>query len=531
MSTSRVFAVLFILTAAVASFGQPMPGVPCTSDSHQTNPSQVQWNWDPHFIALTRLGNQYMPSLGDGDSMTEPLWRYSAMSYRDGERWGASGMQETWYIARDNAIGRSPLFRLYSPSYSDHMDSLQSNEGASFGFASDLTHGYVWNGSRPAGTSPLARYFNGSIFDHRLWFPGVTPPNYVWDQQSLGYGYKRYGNQLDRCSAITYSPKNRISNSVVTVSHYELWGNAIGSAVYQGMELVADKDIGYLVQGTIFPAAPAEALVNPTQSGGVDSYNGSNTRLWAGSPVLSQAASSNPTLQTATFDTWVKPMNYAGNVWTGSDGNSPMLWRGQMHRITTLTYTTGNGYSYPEVISVTTGANLDSDMDDAAAALYAPETNLNSTFWLLAGPLGGHSSMVVKKYDAPTDTTTVFPSPAVQTGGTWICNDDFTTACSPWTGAIVSSTSADFAEGIVNDDTAPQGTKALKVMFWCDGALNCDTAHQLFILDSFANRTIGKTQYGAATTHWIVGPEAIVRHRMRQIYCDRTGACIPNNTP
>src|SRR6185436_4881314 len=67
-----MIAVVFLLLVAPP----PASAQQCTQGTNDNNPSGPldSYTWSNDFIALTRLGSHYMPSYGDGDSMTEPFW-------------------------------------------------------------------------------------------------------------------------------------------------------------------------------------------------------------------------------------------------------------------------------------------------------------------------------------------------------------------------------------------------------------------------------------------------------------------------
>jgi hypothetical protein len=98
------------------------------------------FDWTPHYEQLTRLTDEYIPTLGDGDSKTVPIWESTT---------GATGqLQETWYVARRGAtdcpVGTDELYRTYSSSLLNYRDAPVENDAA--GYTTDAVLGCPWTG-------------------------------------------------------------------------------------------------------------------------------------------------------------------------------------------------------------------------------------------------------------------------------------------------------------------------------------------------------------------------------------------------
>jgi len=336
-ATARLTALLSLfLTALSLALGTVANAEVCEAPSGNPPACQATYDWEDHFIKLTRLGNHWMPNFGDGDSMSLPFRLDQGTSFP----FGSDGFHETWYISRDQIPNTAPFYRVYSSLLSDHMDDKNSNPAPSLGYTQELVHGYAFTTSEP-GTAPISRYVDWSISDHQTWLPNSTPSGYTlgaaWTDRR---GYPRFGNKLDQCSVKTagLAAGNTRQNSVFQMRLNAIWGNAVGEITYlpTGEQLVSHT-VGDMVNTAIFYGGAScngtLMQLNPTQSGGADCADYGNTRRWAGSPVIS--TSSGGTSQ-QWFETITKPLNFCHDDFVGTDAWSPLLWRGLFRVRTTL---------------------------------------------------------------------------------------------------------------------------------------------------------------------------------------------------
>ncbi|HEX2122759.1 MAG TPA: hypothetical protein VHL59_14070 [Thermoanaerobaculia bacterium] len=490
--------------------------------------TQQPLDWQTHFVALSRLGNHYMPQFHDGDSMTEPFWLTGGAN----PGFGSDGFRETWYIPRENLANTAALYRNYKPDFANHLDSWIAGEA---GYTFEFTHGYPWT-TQKAGTRPLTRYLNGTIFDHRLWFKSAAPGGYAVDAVMSSqngvprYGYERFGNLLDRCQtlAVAYSAANKLENATLRVEFNKIWGNAIGKITHKptGRQIV-DEDLGAMVQSTIFHGTSADTptsccLVNPTEAGGVDIANYGNTRRWAGSPILSTTA-----IGTSTRETVVKPMNFPFNAFIGTDRFTPLLWNGTFRKTVTLGYTAGST-THNDVLRIVYGAKLDADASPAMISSYA-STNLNNTFWLWRDQVAATMAETRVEVRNLTNNTVVqtYNLPAYFTEQ-YVCNDFSGPICARHRGLVMYSTnSSTLAYGVMRRDTA-DGPTAVKFMNWCNGGdSSCTFGRAEVVFDYFKFKGLNTSSYTSETVFLVVAAPATVRTRLRQIYCQETGACVP----
>jgi hypothetical protein len=521
MSRSRLFktAALLLPLAFAAAPGRAQF---CGTNENNPAPMLPAFDWQSNFVALTRLGNHYMPTFGDGDSMTEPFWLQGGQ----GTPFGSDGLHETWYISRDQLSGTAPFYRLIGGT--DHMDSHDPNEASGLGYHQEFLHGYPWT-TQKAGTSPLTRYIKGSIFDHRTWLADQIPAGYntdlVWNAASgiPRFGYQRFGNLLDYCYVYPIAYVDNLSNAKLRIDFNKVWGNAIGKITWlpTNQQLVREQ-IGAMVQSTLFTATGTDApgtccIYNPTQSGGADIYNFGNTKRWAGSPILSSSYSgTNPRSQI----TELKPFNFTFNAWQGNDPWSPLMWRGTFLKTTTLGYNL-DGTVYDDVIKIRFQAKEDADAPAAMLDLH----NMNNTFWLSLNPFGdgNTNSLTIELLTAQTGAVSNLGYPP---GG---FNTDILVSNPVGKAVVVSNLAATFSVGIYS----PTDVDFYKILYFCDGAApsggTCPSAFQTIVLDTFNDKTLTTTYVHNEDVYMVVGTRAAVIQRIRRVHCHLNGGINCNS--
>lgn len=525
-------ALLFTLLAPPAHAQQCIQGW----DDNNPQASEIPFAWSNDFIAMTRLISYYMPSFGDGDSMTEPFWLNGGMAMP----FGSDGPRETWYVPRDNLSGTAPFYRLLGGD--NHMDSDNPNEASDIGYHMEFLLGYPWT-SQKVGTKAISRYFNANIFDHRTWLNTQTPSGYSlnrrWDTASgtPRYGYERYANKLQWCDAQdTGYIGNSIANTQIKVDFNKVWGNAIGRIYWKGTNpwtQLVRENIGAMVQSTIFNTAPKYVNgvlqpdvccdYNPTQSGGWDMANVGNTRRWAGSPVISASFPSS-----TKHVTEVKPFNFPIGIWTNADQYTPLMWKGTFRRTTTLGLTIGTT-TYQDVLLM----SFDAKRDDSG--VRSTNHNLDNTHWLNMNPLGDGNvpntdpaGFRIERVDLNSGATQLVAHPPdrfdLTNGGQRILLP------MDGGGVMFSKNDGTFAIGFHHARTPLDPSKAnFQIMFWCDGATvvngSCPFANQTLTFDSFAVHDLGLTYDPAKqqNTYMVLGTRTNVIRRLRQIECVRTG--------
>ncbi|HEX3764841.1 MAG TPA: hypothetical protein VHW23_39365 [Kofleriaceae bacterium] len=523
MRRSGVAIALFVLAACDLDTAPPT-AAPGTATAVS---AALSYDWQSSFIALTRLGNLYMPNFGDGDSMTDPWWLFDGTA----PPFGADGFHETWYISRDALAGTGPFYRLFSPNLSDHMDSVDPSDASGLGYHEEFLHNYPWTTQQP-GMLPLTRYLRGDIFDHRTWLNSAPPAGYAsdltWNAASgiPRFGYQRFGNLPDQASVLAAGYAS-LQNSVMRIDYNRIWGNAIGRITYLPTQTqLVREQIGAMVQSTIFSGsgnAPTGCCTyNPTQSGGTDVANYGNTTRWTGSPVISN------TITGTTQVTEVRPLNFTTNAWAGNDAFSPLMWRGTFRKTHQLGYSI-NGTQFNDVFHMGFEPKLDS-----LSVLGNDGFNLNNTFWLNMAPFGDGNAgtLALHLLDATTGTLSALPLPPGKFNNeTTVCS-----GCTATTGSvnvnqspvskavIVSNASGSFALGVFS----PTQLRQYAAMYWCDGQVptngTCPAAFQAIVLNTFnIGEVLSTTYQHNEDVFMVVGTRAVVAQRIHSIYCSLHG--------
>lgn len=487
--------------------------------------SQKTYPWENEFVALHRIGNYYMPSFNGGHSMSLPF----GAGVNDADRpYGSDGFHETWYIPRDALSGTSAFSRAYNPSNADHID-LPGTAGSG-GYAFELLHGYPWT-TQKSGTLPITRYIRFSpTFDHRTSLfssPGAgispTPAGYQVDavfSTANGiplYGFQRFNNCLAR-NAITPYPnaltyQDTLNNGTLQIDFNRVWGNAIGRITYlpTGQQVVNGDDIGSLVQGALFEGASTLddpntcCRLNPTEAGAVDLNWYANTLRWTGSPVISVNRSSGS--GTSTLTTVLKPLNFTTDIGATSpngagstDAFSPLLWRGNFQKTTTLGYAVGSQV-LPNVVKLRFEAMLDSDLPGPASLAY----NMQNAFYFQGVPVSYFDVL-----DLQYGTKTTLSSRS----GTVLAStlNDTTKA------AVASTADRAFAIGVFR--LAQSSSPLLRFDF------NHDSASTALTFSTFANHNLNRNGYDEREEAFLaVGPTDVVETQLRAVYCQQTGLC------
>lgn len=468
------------------------------------DPGKPSYPWQDHYIQLTRVGNHWMPTFGNGDSLSIRFDQDNGNNYP----FGSDGFHETWYIPASNLSGTAPLYRLYSPTYQDHMDAPDPNAGASLGYSSEFILGYPYTTQKP-GTSPITRYIKGDIFDHRTWLASPAPPGYslgvAWSTATSTprYGYQRFANLPDQCAVQTaaLAMDSRLENSKLRVRFNPIWGNAIMEITHKptGKQIV-QPSIGDMLQFVLWYGGTGGRQLNPTQSGGADSGTGyGNTTRYAGSPVISTVfTGANP----STMTTEVKPLDFNHDLFQGNDPFHPLLWRGTFRATTTLSCRL-NGVLREDVIFRRDEAILDPDTTVAGVANFAS----GGWFW---GQRWGDcrtNSLIAKVIDLATGAVVTQQA---------ICDTVLEETANPvGKGIMVTSTDGTFAIGLAS--LGPQ----FRIAAWSRCPLGCNnTLYQILVIDTMTWHSLSKTQWRTTESYWVIGSPTDVQQRLVEIYQD-----------
>lgn len=522
----------------------------------ETTADKRVFDWDEHFVKLSRVGTIFMPSFSNGDSMSRPYWADADLS--NGYPWGAPGWDETWYMPADSGTGRATLYRLYSGQQQDHMDSESPTEGAFFGYSNEGPVGNPWTNWAP-GRQAIARYFNSTYFDHRTERPNLSLSDvngsgqtitygmeFQWDGSSRPalYGYPRFGTRYNtmnwpadgRC-AVLNNPQTyqyTLDNGTVRVEFNRDWGNAIQKIFFDGRQLVDGYDIGMMVQTCLWIDAGhggdnPNFILNPTESGGDDPYNPGFTFRWAGSPIVSVTppAAFNPSNPAPiTLTTVLKPLNFASDSFYQTDWNEtsptqPLLWRGTFTRPTTLGYQSNTGY-LNNVIKMGFGAQLDSDVTDTTR--YG-NTHMNPTFWLYLHNFGTNGTATTAATDAQTAIRYAWFNAATNSDSAVTSGIGEQTRFGADTtnhALIAYANGGGFAVGIFSKNVINNQIYRYESSVGC--VAECDANEEILIMNvnDFKDIRSGQTN---SDSYMVIGTLAQVKSSIRKIYCTETGSC------
>ena len=259
---------------------------------------------------------------------------------------GSTFNGQMYYVPSAHGSGVHAVFRLVSPSGTDHMDSLSSNEG---GYTNEGILGYPYD-TQVTGTCALDRWVSGITGDHATAFCGENLSGSGYSLAgSLGYGYPRYGNTGVQLVSVAGSQVTVKANLVTGGAVWELWWN--------GKEFINDHDFGRQLSWSIFLTPQPETDYNPGEVG--DIYGGNAVAVppfglpvpagWAhGSPLIAYSVVGT-TLQTTT-----QPLDYDPRPFGGGP-NNPVLWKGTFAKEVDLDFS-----GDPNIIRWTTQVTLPS---------------------------------------------------------------------------------------------------------------------------------------------------------------------------
>jgi hypothetical protein len=154
--------------------------------------------------------------------------------------------------------------------------------------------------------------------------------------------------------------------------------------------------------------------------------------------------------------------------------------------------------------------------------------NMNNTFWLWRDTISTAADLRVEERDLTTNTFVRNLTIPAYFNENWACNTNQGNPCQQHRGYVAySAANATLAYGVMRRDNA-DAPLAFKFMNWCSGGNStCTTGRAELVFDFFKRRSLSTTSYQTETVFLVVGPPADVRTRLRQIYCQETGACVP----
>lgn len=138
-------------------------------------------------------------------------------------------MQQIAYIAADDTTSTDPLYRYYGSG--DHRDSCSNSIPD---YTREGTLGYIYNSSG-TGMSAIRDYYSGT--DHATSVPAISG---YFPSETLGYGYKRYGNDLEDLLSVSWGD--------ITVECNRVFGGALWHINYDGVQFINNFAQGRQVQ-------------------------------------------------------------------------------------------------------------------------------------------------------------------------------------------------------------------------------------------------------------------------------------------
>ncbi|WP_437573561.1 hypothetical protein [Sorangium sp. So ce887] len=254
--------------------------------------------------------------IGGERTVTRMIWRVKVGTRPDhmstiqaGERDSFPSDGSVWYLPASAISGTAPLYRLLSPSGTDHMDSTTPGEG---GYRTEHTlgHGFTSSGGAP-GLSRLYRTYSSTTGDHGTRSANeVLPAGYADEALSI-HGWSRYNNAVTSMMSTTAGG--------VTIKSNKVAGGAIAHWTHDGTQYINNFDFGRMLQSAMFFDDGAGAR-NPTEAGDAYTYPALPASQRHGAPLIS--ASSTSTSQS----TRALPLEW--DVWpVGGSDTSPVVWK------------------------------------------------------------------------------------------------------------------------------------------------------------------------------------------------------------
>lgn len=312
-----------------------------------------------------------------------------------------------FYVPAEGGAERTPLYRMYKSSMSDHMVSTNSGEG---GYATEGVLGYPWT-SLALAPNRLIRNYCSSPYDHALQVNSDIWPNYT--KEPLGaYGYRRY--EQDRTLFST------VSAGGVTVTSNLVAGGTLWSWKYRDVEYVNSFDFGRQIQCSFAPGLSPDTTLsnpdgsNPTEGGDIYCHTSATTptpQTFHGSPCIQATVSPgvSPIQRTRAV-----PLDWHPERFGGGPSN-PVVWR-QLEIGKELTL---NFMGLGAVAKYTTIVKTPNPIEPCAIEIptgYMPEIFTRAYFYY------ADTATIVGPYESSLLTTAVGRLPKY--GGVIVCTED-----------------------------------------------------------------------------------------------------------
>ena len=411
----------------------------------------------------------------------------STTSYTEASQF--SQVKQLYYIPKNSATGRNPLYRLYN-GVNNHMTSIITNEG---GYALEGILGYPWNNStKPNGATQMFRGFNSSNGDHALMsghdmFAGYTQENF-----SERYGYHRFGGNV--------TPLFTLAGNKITVKSNLAAGGTIWEWIWNGKQFIDNLDYGREMQSSM---SFSTNIALPTEGG--DYLHTSNKQYMHGSPILTY--SNNITANVKTQTTRAIPLEWNYTDYNGGDAHAPVIyanWQlGKDIRLDDTSLNLGSGYNHlrDQVVRYDT-------------VLYTPITLTNANIEIPTAYLKAEFKRAFQ-YDA-TNTDINAGTYEVQNSdfsnlGNGTYHRQFSVSAG---GAIYATQDLNYAIGVYGS-TPAIGGKAMYYTVWKFGSLTNPSVTKWSAGNGWSTFTAGENRF---TTYIATGTLDDVRVIMRRLY-------------
>ena len=213
---------------------------------------------------------------------------------------------QMFYLPKLSDPLRVSLNRLFH-SYTDHMDSLSTNEG---GYSFESSLGNPWLAAfSPLGTSQLIRGFNPITGDHSLMSNFLNFPGYNNEYMTV-YGYPRFGGGTSLFE---------LNGSEVTVKSNLAAGGTIWELWWNGKQFVNHLDYGREIQSSL---SFSDGAAGPTEGG--DQLAGDDKNFMHGAPIASY--SNSITSSAKTQSTRAIPLEWFNNYFNGGLSGVPVAY-------------------------------------------------------------------------------------------------------------------------------------------------------------------------------------------------------------
>ena len=205
------------------------------------------------------------PNIGLAQTPLNILWRVQVprtggtdymTTISPGERNLFASDGQIFYVPKTNISSTGPLYRLFTGSIFDHMDSESPDEG---GYSLEGIQGYPFTSSgASAGLAQIQRSYNPGTGDHATIKPGENISGYSVLQGLSRWGYPRYNHTAESILSL--------SAGGVTIESDAIGGGQLTRWWYAGTQFLNSQGYGRALQASFF-LDDFDPPMNPTEAG------------------------------------------------------------------------------------------------------------------------------------------------------------------------------------------------------------------------------------------------------------------------